>query len=135
MRYARFFRLGLAERPGDLAEPTDDRMELELEKGNLPLRNKIPKRKITMCRNIRPLFNFDPPANEEEIHDAAVQFVRKISGSTRPSKRNQLAFEEAVTQVAATVHQLVNSLHTNRPPRNREEEAAKARLRSAARFA
>jgi hypothetical protein len=88
-----------------------------------------------MCRNIRTLFNFDPPATEEEIHDAARQFVRKLSGSTRPSKRNEAAFERAVEQVTATTRELLVSLSTASPPRNREEVAAKARARAAARFA
>lgn len=88
-----------------------------------------------MCRNIRTLFNFDPPATDEEVRDAALQFVRKLSGSTRPSKRNEPAFERAVDQVTATVHQLLEALDTNSPPRNREEVTAKARERAAARFA
>lgn len=88
-----------------------------------------------MCRNIRTLFNFEPPATDQEIHDAALQFVRKISGSARPSKRNEMAFNHAVGQVTATIHELLNSLDTNSPPRNREEVAAKARARAAARFA
>ncbi|WP_282606741.1 DUF2277 domain-containing protein [Pelagibius sp. Alg239-R121] len=87
-----------------------------------------------MCRNIRTLFNFEPPATDDEVHDAALQFVRKLSGSTKPSKRNAAAFERAVEQVAVAVHELVGALETSQPPRNREEEAAKARLRSAARF-
>lgn len=87
-----------------------------------------------MCRNIRTLFNFDPPATDEEIRDAALQFVRKLSGSTRPSKRNEVAFDRAVTQVSAAVHELVASLETSQPPRNREVKATKARERSAARF-
>ncbi len=88
-----------------------------------------------MCRNIRTLFNFEPPATDQEVHDATLQFVRKISGSTRPSKRNEAAFNRAVEQVTATVHELLGSLDTNSPPRNREEVAAKARARAAARFA
>jgi hypothetical protein len=88
-----------------------------------------------MCRNIRTLFNFEPPATQEEVHDAALQFVRKLSGSTRPSKRNAVAFEQAVDQIAAAATVLLQSLETSQPPRNREEEAAKARLKAAARFA
>ena len=88
-----------------------------------------------MCRNIKTLFNFDPPASHEEIHDAALQFVRKLSGSTRPSKRNEAAFNQAVDQIAEAAHELLHSLGTTHPPRNREEEAAKARLRAVARFA
>jgi hypothetical protein len=87
-----------------------------------------------MCRNIRPLFNFEPPASAEEVQAAAVQFVRKVSGSTRPSSRNAAAFERAVEQVSAAVGELLRSLETTRPPKNRAEEAAKARLRTAARF-
>ena len=87
-----------------------------------------------MCRNIKTLFNFDPPATEEEVQSAALQFVRKLSGSTRPSKRNAKAFDQAVAQITAVAQQLMDSLETAQPPRNREEEAAKARLRSAARF-
>ncbi|WP_184327355.1 DUF2277 domain-containing protein [Rhizobium sp. BK529] len=88
-----------------------------------------------MCRNIKPLFNFDPPATDEEIHDAALQFVRKLSGTTRPSKRNEAAFEKAVSSIAKCAQDLLNSLETSQPPRDREEVAAKARARSAARFA
>jgi hypothetical protein len=88
-----------------------------------------------MCRNIRTLFNFDPPATDEEIHDATLQFVRKVSGSTRPSKRNEEAFERAVNAIAASVRELLNTLDTSQHPRNREEEAAKARAKAAIRFA
>lgn len=88
-----------------------------------------------MCRNIKPLFNFDPPATDEEIHDAAVQFVRKLSGTTKPSKRNQATFERAVNTIAACARELLDTLDTSQPPRNREEEAAKARARLALRFA
>lgn len=87
-----------------------------------------------MCRNIRTLFNFDPPASDEEIQAAALQFVRKVSGSTRPSKRNAAVFEHAVAQVSTAVRELMQSLETSQPPKNREEEAAKARARAAARF-
>ncbi len=87
-----------------------------------------------MCRNIRPLFNFDPPATDEEIHAAAVQFVRKISGSTRPSKANQAAFDQAVDEISASVRTLLDSLTTTAPPRDRAVEAAKAKARSAQRF-
>jgi hypothetical protein len=87
-----------------------------------------------MCRNIRTLFNFDPPATDEEIHDAALQFVRKLSGSTRPSKRNEEAFERAVNAIAASVRELLDTLETSQHPRNREDEAAKARAKAAIRF-
>jgi hypothetical protein len=88
-----------------------------------------------MCRNIKPLFNFDPPATDEEIRNAALQFVRKVSGFTRPSAKNEHAFEHAVDAVAAAARELLDSLETTAHPRNREEVAAKARARSALRFA
>jgi hypothetical protein len=88
-----------------------------------------------MCRNIRQLHNFDPPASEEEIHDAALQFVRKVSGSTKPSQANGEAFELAVEEVSASTRKLLDSLVTNAPPKNREEEAAKRRAKYEARFA
>jgi hypothetical protein len=88
-----------------------------------------------MCRNIRQLHNFDPPANEEEIHDAALQFVRKISGSNKPSQANTEAFETAVDEVAAATRKLLGTLVTNAPPKNREEEAAKRRAKYEERFA
>ena len=88
-----------------------------------------------MCRNIRPLFNFDPPASEEEVRDAALQYVRKISGFTKPSQANAEAFERAVDAVAAASLQLVNDLVTTAPPKDREAEAAKARARAAQRYA
>lgn len=88
-----------------------------------------------MCRNIRPLFNFEPPATDDEIHDAALQFVRKVSGSTRPSKRNEDAFDRAVAAISANVRELLDAMETGQPPKNREEEAAKARARAALRYA
>ena len=88
-----------------------------------------------MCRNIRPLFNFEPPATEDEIRAAALQFVRKISGSSKPSKANEAAFSRAVDDVAAAARLLIHTLATNQPPRNREIEAAKARARAAERYA
>ena len=88
-----------------------------------------------MCRNIRTLHNFDPPATKEEAHDAALQYVRKISGSTKPSKANAEAFDRAVDEVTAATTRLLDSLVTNAPPKNREAEAAKLRERSAKRFA
>ena len=87
-----------------------------------------------MCRNIRTLYNFSPPATDEEIHAACLQFVRKISGSSKPSKTNEAAFENAVANVSAAVRQLLLSLSTSAPPRNREIEAEKARNRIAYRF-
>ena len=87
-----------------------------------------------MCRNIRTLHNFEPPATDEEIDSAALQYVRKISGSTKPSKANEAAFERAVEEVAAASHRLLDALVTHSPPRDREVEAAKARARAAERF-
>ncbi len=83
-----------------------------------------------MCRNIKPLFNVEPPAMDEEIHAAAVQFVRKVSGFTTPSKANEAAFLAAVDEIAAAARKLLSSLETNAPPKNRDEEAAKARARA-----
>ena len=88
-----------------------------------------------MCRNIKTLFNFDPPANEEEIHAAALQFVRKLSGFSQPSQANAEAFARAVEDVAEVAARLLTELTTSAPTKNREEEAAKARARSARRFA
>ena len=88
-----------------------------------------------MCRNIRTLFNFDPPASDDEIRAASLQFVRKLSGSTKPSKVNEAAFDRAIDEVAVAAHRLLDSLVTAVPPKNREAEAAKARARSAKRFA
>jgi hypothetical protein len=87
-----------------------------------------------MCRNIKSLFNFEPPVTEEEIRAAALQYVRKVSGFNTPSKANEAAFFAAVDQIAAVSSTLLNSLETNAPPRNRTAEAAKARARSAQRF-
>jgi len=87
-----------------------------------------------MCRNIKTLFNFAPPVTEEEIHAASLQFVRKLSGFNKPSKANEAAFLSAVDEVAAVAGRLLHSLETSAPPRNREEEAAKARARAAQRF-
>ena len=87
-----------------------------------------------MCRNIRTLFNFEPPATEAEIRDASLQFVRKLSGFTAPSKANAAAFQRAVDDIAASAAQLIASLETNAQPRSREVEAAKAKQRSAMRF-
>jgi hypothetical protein len=87
-----------------------------------------------MCRNIKMLFNFEPPVTEDEVHAASLQFVRKISGFNKPSKANEEAFSRAVEEIAAISGNLLRSLETNAPPRNREEEAAKAKLRSIERF-
>jgi len=87
-----------------------------------------------MCRNIKTLFNFEPPATDDEVRDAALQFVRKLSGFTKPSKANEAAFETAVEQVAQAAQTLLIALVTNGTPRHREVEAAKARARAAVRF-
>jgi hypothetical protein len=87
-----------------------------------------------MCRNIRPLFNFDPPATDAEIYAASIQFVRKVSGFTSPSKANEKAFERAVKDISRVARVLVDSLETESPPKNRELEAAKAKARSLKRF-
>ena len=88
-----------------------------------------------MCRNIRPLFNFEPPITEAEVRNAALQFVRKISGATKPSKANEAAFEDAVTEVTASCQRLLASMVTTAPPKDREVEALKAKERSRRRFA
>jgi hypothetical protein len=87
-----------------------------------------------MCRNIKMLFNFDPPVTDEEVRAAALQFVRKISGCNKPSKANEAAFNAAIDEVSAASMRLLSSLETTAPQRNREEEAARAKARSAARF-
>ncbi len=87
-----------------------------------------------MCRNIKTLHNFKPPATDEEIRASSLQFVRKLSGFTKPSKNNEVAFNRAVDQVAQSAHELLESLVTNAPPKDREVEAAKARVRTAERF-
>lgn len=87
-----------------------------------------------MCRNIKTLFNFEPPATEDEIHASALQFVRKLSGFNTPSKANEAAFELAVAEVSASARKLLTSLHTHAPARDREVEAEKARERNRARF-
>lgn len=88
-----------------------------------------------MCRNIRQLHNFDPPATSQEVHDAALQYVRKVAGSTKPSKANEEAFDRAVAEIAHITQHLLEDLVTTAPPKNREEEAAKRRARSAQRYA
>jgi hypothetical protein len=87
-----------------------------------------------MCRNIRPLFNFAPPVTPDEVRAASLQFVRKISGFHKPSKANEMAFHRAIEEITEASTRLMQSLETSAPPRNREEEAAKAKARSAARF-
>ena len=87
-----------------------------------------------MCRNIKTLHNFKPPATDDEIHASSLQFVRKLSGFTHPSKSNEAAFSRAVDQVRQAVHELLDSLVTNAPPRDRNVEAAKARVKSQERF-
>ncbi len=88
-----------------------------------------------MCRNIRTLFNFEPPATDDEIHAASLQFVRKISGFTKPSRANEAAFDAAVEAIAGIANQLLDSLESTAAPKNREDEAARAKARSAQRFA
>lgn len=87
-----------------------------------------------MCRNIRPLFNFEPPATADEIQGAALQYVRKVSGFTKPSQANQGAFEQAVAEIAAITQALLDNLATNAPPRDRATEATKAKARAALRY-
>ena len=87
-----------------------------------------------MCRNIKNLFNFEPPVTPEEVRDASLQFVRKISGFHKPSKANEAPFQTAIDEITAAAGRLLSSLETAAPPKDREEEAAKAKLRSAARF-
>ena len=87
-----------------------------------------------MCRNIKTLFNFDPPVTEEEVRAASLQFVRKLCGFSKPSKANEPAFLNAVEEIAGVANRLLRSLETNAPPKNREEEAAKAKVRAAQRF-
>ncbi len=87
-----------------------------------------------MCRNIKMLFNFDPPATPDEIRNASLQFVRKISGCNKPSRANEAAFSKAVDEIAGACERLLSQLQTQAPPRNREDEAARARARSVARF-
>jgi len=87
-----------------------------------------------MCRNIKTLFNFDPPATDEEIRAASLQFVRKLSGFNEPSRANEKAFNRAIEEVAAVARRLIDSLETHAPPKNRDEEVARARARSAERF-
>jgi hypothetical protein len=88
-----------------------------------------------MCRNIRPLHNFEPPATGDEVHDAALQFVRKISGTTKPSQANQEAFDRAVQEIAHITRHLLDDLVTTAPPKNREVEAAKRRAKAELRYA
>jgi hypothetical protein len=87
-----------------------------------------------MCRNIKTLFNFDPPVTEDEVRAASIQFVRKITGFNKPSKANEPAFQSAIDEVSAISMRLLRALETNAPPKNREEEAAKAKARAVARF-
>jgi hypothetical protein len=88
-----------------------------------------------MCRNIKTLANFAPPATDDEVHASALQFVRKLSGTSRPSRANEAAFDQAVAEVTAAARRLIDSLQTNAPPRDREEEIQKAKERSRRRFA
>jgi hypothetical protein len=90
---------------------------------------------MAMCRNIRTLFNFDPPVTDDEVRAASLQFVRKITGFNKPSKANEQAFQAAIDEIAGVSNRLLRSLETSAPPKNREEEAAKAKARAAERFA
>lgn len=92
-------------------------------------------RSLPMCRNIRTLFNFDPPVTDDEVRAASLQFVRKITGFNKPSKANEEAFQAAIDEIAGISRRLLRSLETSAPPKNREEEAAKAKARAAERFA
>jgi hypothetical protein len=96
---------------------------------------KFEEGSILMCRNIKPLANFEPPASDDEVRAAALQFVRKISGSTHPSRANEAAFYRAVDEITASARRLVDEMETRAAPRDRAEEAQKARARSAKRFA
>jgi hypothetical protein len=87
-----------------------------------------------MCRSIHPLFNFEPPATDDEVHAAALQFVRKVSGSTKPSRANEEAFQRAVDEIAEATHRLLDGMTTTAPARDRDEMAARARIRAAARY-
>jgi hypothetical protein len=87
-----------------------------------------------MCRNIKVLYNFDPPVTDDEVRAASIQFVRKVSGFTKPSKANEAAFQQAIDEIAGITARLLHTLETQSPPKNREEEAAKHKARSAARF-
>lgn len=97
-------------------------------------RRAVKRYAFGMCRNIRPLFNFEPPATDEEVFAAALQFVRKVSNQRKPSGKNLITFDQAVQEIAAVTRRLVDSLETNATPKNREEEATKAKARSAIRF-
>jgi hypothetical protein len=99
-----------------------------------PLRSSGAMLGNVMCRNIRPLFNFEPPATDEEVFAAALQYVRKVSNQRKPSGKNLITFDEAVQEIASVTRRLVDSLETTASPKNREEEAAKAKARSAVRF-
>jgi hypothetical protein len=87
-----------------------------------------------MCRNIKVLYNFDPPTTDDEVRAASIQFVRKVSGFTKPSKANEAVFQQAIDEIACVTSRLLHSLETQAPPKNREEEAAKAKARAATRF-
>jgi hypothetical protein len=111
-----------------------ERARLQPRHPELEKTRALALRERPMCRNIKTLFNFDPPVNAEEIRAASLQFVRKISGFNKPSKANEASFQAAVDEVAAISARLLHSLETTAPPKNREEEAAKAKARAAERF-
>lgn len=102
--------------------------------GNTSLKTRVRSSSNVMCRNIKTLFNFEPPATTDEVRASALQFVRKLSGFNKPSKANEEAFELAVERVSAAAQEMLNTLVTTAPPRDRETEAARARARAAARY-
>src|SRR3954468_5951848 len=114
--------------------PSDREWEICIGRTAPPLFER-PSRRLRMCRNIKTLANFEPPATDTEIRASALQFVRKLSGTTRPSRANEAAFDRAVEEVTAAAERLIRSLQTSAPPRDREEEERKARERSRQRFA
>jgi len=127
--------------PQGIAGEIQSAVSVRLKFARLMVRNEVRYRTVLgirkdhiMCRNIKTLFNFEPPATEDEVHASALQFVRKLSGFNAPSKANEAAFELAVAEVSASARKLLTSLHTNAPARDREIEAEKARERNRARF-
>src|SRR3954471_5711051 len=113
--------------------PSDREWEICIGRTAPPLFER-PSRRLRMCRNIKTLANFEPPATDDEVRASALQFVRKLSGTARPSRANEAAFNQAVDEVTASARRLLESLQINAPPRNREEEARKAKERSRLRF-
>ena len=129
--------LGMTFQPKIITSRDDTRLPSPSEwKGVATFRKSNPKQSkdFSMCRNIKTLFNFDPPVTDDEVRAASLQFVRKISGFNKPSKANEEAFQGAVDEVAGIAMRLLRSLETTAPPKNREEEAAKAKARAQVRF-